>query len=262
MPHLGVDAWGSYDEHGNVAPKPQTEDEQRAANERAQVAEVFSLTGGELEETAWVPTYPRTVSDFQYDPRAGAHVWTGRVEATSFTFTYWYQGTPDYSFDEPWNSVPDQTCRTVCEQELYGMAPETVTDDEGTWKVVARYTTSGERECPGQQCDPRGNESDGINREATDCPYCEAAPGEEHGYIYIGDGWAEIVYRLEPQADAETLERVDAAVFALNELVLNDRAKLTDSERVLIDAADLAVNQVQDAIRTRLGFTDSAGNDI
>ena len=27
------------------------------------------------------------------------------------------------------------------------------------------------------------------------CPLCEAGPDEDHGYIYIGDGWAEVVYR-------------------------------------------------------------------
>lgn len=66
----------------------------------------------------------------------------------------------------------------------------------------------------------------------------------------------------ERAAGTDTLDRVDVAVFALNELLLYDRARLTERERDLIDAADLAVNQVQDAIRTRLGLTDSAGNDI
>jgi|SRR5882757_8908346 len=163
---------------------------ERASNERAQVAEVFGLTGGELEEAAWVPMY---VTDFN-----------GAFDARRpFTFTYWYQGVPEYverEFDAlPLSYAP--TYRTVCRNEMFGMVPERVTDDEGTWKVVKRYSTSGEVACPGQQCDPRGNDSDGVNREAIPCPYCEAAPGESHGYIYIGDGWAEIVYRLQEHDD-------------------------------------------------------------
>lgn len=179
MPHLGVDAWGSYDEHGNVAPKPQTEDEQRAANERAQIQEVFGLTGGELMDVAWGASYPND----------GASM--------PIVFTYWYQGVPEYverEFDAlPFDYAP--TYRTVCEQELYGMVPERIMDDEGTWTVVKRYSTSGECDCPLRYA-PDGASIAKVTGEH-DCPLCEESLGEEHGYIYIGDGWSEIVYRLQ-----------------------------------------------------------------
>lgn len=40
------------------------------------------------------------------------------------------------------------------------------------------------------------------------CPYCEARIGEEHGYIYLGDGYAEVVYTriLASKDDRENLK--------------------------------------------------------
>lgn len=194
MPHLGVDSWGTYDEHGNVAPKPKTEDEQRAANERAQVEQVFGLTGGELMDVAWVPldAHPHAVGTVE------------RYTDNPFTFTYWYQGVPDYLEGPEWHPT-DATYRTVCANEMFGQVPETVTDDEGTWKVVARYRTSGECECPARSAE--AGSANAVPATGEHCPLCEAdlMAGEEHGYIYIGDGRAEIVYRLEPP----TLQHVE-----------------------------------------------------
>jgi hypothetical protein len=158
--------------------------ETEQSNERAQVAEVFGLTGGELMDVAWVPNYLKGGAAAPY----GIPVWKVVV------FTYWYQGTPDYSFDADWNNVPGQTCRTVCQDEMFGMVPETVTDSEGRWKIVARYLNSGETECPWRDSDP----GEAVQAAGSDpCPLCGEALDQPHGYIYIGDGWAEIVYRLQ-----------------------------------------------------------------
>lgn len=158
------------------------ESQARMANEREQVAEVFSLTGGELEDAAW-----------HAEDRSVARDWT---------FTYWYQGVPDYVQSEydamPLSYAP--TYRTVCRNEMFGDVPERVTDDEGTWLRVARYRTSGETECPGKNGSIPGIADErGLNIMETPCPLCGENPQSFHGHIYIGDGWAEIVYRLEPK---------------------------------------------------------------
>jgi hypothetical protein len=151
----------------------------RTDYERDQVAEVFGLTGGELEDEPWIPTY---VTDTYNEVRP-------------VTFTYWYQGVPEYA-EEDFTDWSWGGYRTVCRDEIFGQMPATVTDDEGTWRVVARYSSSGEIECPGRQFD---NE---VSPFPFPCPYCEATADDTdgHGYIYIGDGWAEIVYRLEDTA--------------------------------------------------------------
>lgn len=149
---------------------------QQTVNTRAQVEQVFGLTGGELMDVAWEPNY-----------RTGGSALFNTATWGTFTFTYWYQGAPPYverSYsDSPIR--PGATYRTVCEDETFGQVPETVTDDQGTWKVVARYRSSGECECP----------NDDPTSDKASCPLCEETG--EHSYIYIGDGWAEIVYRLE-----------------------------------------------------------------
>src|SRR6266436_1042640 len=98
------------------------------SNEREQVAEVFGLTGGELEDTPWEVTYAE-------------QLFTGGAERRMFTFTYWYQGVPEYELacDDA-----DHEYRTVCRDEMFGRVPVTVTDADGTWTVVGRYSTSGE----------------------------------------------------------------------------------------------------------------------
>lgn len=249
MPHLGVDAWGSYDEHGNVAPKTEpisdaaleaiaavtASQPEPEGNEREQVQQVFGLTGGELMDVEWETHLPH-------------------VETHSVTFTYWYHGVPEY-VSESLQFPISQTYRTVCESELYGMVPERVTDDEGTWKVVARYSTSGEVECPCRNSD----NPDAVSVD-NPCPLCgadgtDAYPITEpvHGYIYIGDGWAEIVYRLQepPEVHGELAiqehvsERgqsyVDTGIPLTTFTIDVDRNERHRALRLSCDAGQLAV---------------------
>lgn len=141
----------------------------RGANERMQIEEVFGLTGGELETTPWEPIAQ-----------------DGQRELT-FKFTYWYTGVPSYAQEL---DDYDHETLTVVRDELFGQVPETVTDETGTWDLVARFSSSGECECPG-----RVNDGELANQFPIPCSYCDAGEDDEHGYIYIGDGWAEIVYR-------------------------------------------------------------------
>jgi hypothetical protein len=153
----------------------------RDASERMQIQEVFGLTGGELYDEPWTPTY---ITDTFGESRER-------------TFTYWYEDPPAYAMEdfEDWSSV---NYRTVCANEMFGQVPATVTDEQGTWSVVARFGSSGEVECPGLV-----NAGELAEHIPFPCPYCEGDEDSGHGYIYIGEGWSEIVYRLAPAHDAE-----------------------------------------------------------
>lgn len=126
--------------------------------ERARVEIVFGLDGGELEHEPW-----ENVS------------------------SYWYESVPEWAskdFDTRHSASSDY--RTAVRYCMYGIP----TAPEG-WEFVKEYLHSGEAEC---WCmldrAPQGNASD---RADPSCPLCEG-----DGYIYLGDGWCEVVYRRIP----------------------------------------------------------------
>jgi hypothetical protein len=138
---------------------PQGSTPERHAQETAQIAEVFGLTGGELESEPWRSTAIKETSGTLY-------------EVNSF---WWYEGAPE------WSELAKDTSfeyRTQVRDILFG-EPETVLQP-GDWQLVATYLNSGETEC---------HHADAGIADA-DCPLCEG-----DGFIYIGDGWAEVVYR-------------------------------------------------------------------
>lgn len=140
-------------------------DEEREQHERAQVELVFGLTGGELNDDPWCPTY----------------VTETYGETRTYVATYNYDGPPEWAEDthDDWATV---TYRTMVRDNLIGCdAPSVVNDDNGTWQKVATYASSGETDC---YCE--GNDK-----------ACYLCGGD--GYVYVGDGWAEIVYRLETE---------------------------------------------------------------
>lgn len=159
------------------------------ARDRAQIAEVFGLVGGELADHVWIE-------------QADGHEWVAH---------FWYEGFPEYAesdFDN-WHHF-----RTVVRDIMFGPPPERL----GAWMKVATYMNSGETECPGRNEDgwglPKGvhlvKSSDGINLVRADqcdggdrCYYCDEKIGEEHGHIYIGDGWAEIVYQQDETEEGD-----------------------------------------------------------
>lgn len=127
--------------------------------ERDQVAHVFGETGGDLQDESWVATELAT--------------------GLSWIFHYWTEFVPEYAASD-FDDGADY--RTVIRDNLFGEPP---TDLEGGWHKVATFASSGESECPAGAGTP----------SPTPCPLCEAPAGIEHGYVYIGDGWAEVVYR-------------------------------------------------------------------
>lgn len=132
--------------------------------EREQVEEVFRLTGGELSDEHW----------------AG--------------FKYWYEGVPEYAGSDFTDRHESNVLyRTVVWFFVYSSPADTLEDDQGVWKLTKTYTSSGETECPGRHTD-----EDKIGKvDDEGCQLCGEDPGEEHGYLYLGEGWAEAVYRLE-----------------------------------------------------------------
>lgn len=123
--------------------------------ERDRIACVFGLGGGELHQ-----------ADDRFPDE-----WDG-------VFEHWYDGVPDYVSLSELGLDNDDEVRTAILDVLFG-PPE----PPPGWRFVASYTSSGEAAC--WWCgDGTGNE------EARDaCTLCEG-----DGYVYLGDGWAEVVF--------------------------------------------------------------------
>lgn len=157
--------------------------------ERERIACVFGLGGGELHEAH---------AEFPDE-------WDGVI-------AYWYDGPPEYATElKEANIVECSTCggigydaerdadcricdgvghddrevRTAILECLYG-EPE---PPDG-WERIASYSSSGEASC--WWCgDGSGNED-----ERATCKLCEG-----DGLVYLGDGWAEMVFRRVESED-------------------------------------------------------------
>jgi hypothetical protein len=103
-------------------------------------------------------------------------------------------GDPDYS------TRYDLEFFTVVQDCLFGLPPETITLADGReFKRLTHYLSSGETECVARDQD---NE-EALAEQA--CPYCECQAGEKHGFIYLGDGWCQVVYcRIPPEESEES----------------------------------------------------------
>lgn len=150
--------------------------DKEAAIERQCVEWVFGLTGGELSDKPL--TYMRLG---ELEPR---------------TFLYHFDGVPEWcasDYPDLHDSHVDYFTAVRC--CLYDEHHEYIEIDGKRYVKVESYVSSGETECPGKHEDS----GDKVTPDHCDggrvCVLCEAELGEEHGYIYLGDGWCEIVYR-------------------------------------------------------------------
>jgi hypothetical protein len=141
--------------------------------ERQQVEWVFGLTGGELDDEPW--------NGFRYN----------------------FEGVPDWARPD-FKDRYDREYRTVVSCFLYGGPPERIVDASGEWTLQATYGSSGETECPLRDIAPEEQEAIYAHREKQfnlphieRCFLCDEERGDDHGYIYLGDGWADCVFRLE-----------------------------------------------------------------
>lgn len=139
--------------------------------ERIQVECVFGLGGGELH----IP-HPRFPDE-----------WDGSIR-------YWYEGPPEY-YEAELRHLGDEEYRTAIQDCMYGQPDVPV-----GWKLIAQFRSSGERECwwcrPGTDWDKSEDQAQtpgGTNTGYRGDPKCQLCEGS--GYVYLGDGMCELVYR-------------------------------------------------------------------
>ena len=179
--------------------------------ERQRVEWVHGLTGGELAD------HPLRILD-----TAGR----GR-----FWARYWYDGAPEWSNEHAYDSGRRGwrgSWRTlVWNSGSYGdfLPPASFRDSSGRrWRKVRSYNSGAECECPVPENHPgrvtraEAKLTDKLAEDSplrrmraptlrpytarrAECPLCEARVGEDHGYIYLGEGWLEAVYYSPDQED-------------------------------------------------------------
>lgn len=149
--------------------------------DRERMACIFALGGGELHEPN--PKFPDE--------------WDGQI-------AFWYDGPPDYAEElKDADRVKCSACKgrgSMADEECLDCEGHGHRDHEvrtallnclfGTpqpppgWERIASFTSSGEASC--WWCgDGTGNE-----QARKGCQLCEG-----DGYVFIGDGWAEVVFR-------------------------------------------------------------------
>ncbi len=167
------------------------------SQELARIAHVFGVD--DFADTPWSIKGPR-----------------GPYDSSAMEVPLWNEGVPDYVESEFRDYEGD--FRTIYYDALFGdLAPEIVDFEDARWVRVRGYTHSGERDCPW---------SNSGRIEEEECPLCEEVQGEEHGCVYIGDGWMELVYRRVPRWHVHIpgdpsvgLPMVDELVFTLADLI-------------------------------------------
>ncbi len=140
------------------------------APERAQVESVFGLTGGELEDK---PLRYLEAKLWHDGEPTGEHArrWA----------RYWYRGAPDYA---PELERLGDVITIVWDRLYAGIAPPKIRAQGREWRKVGDFRSSGEAPCL---------DAGSVAQET--CTICEAEPGDRHGYVYVGDGWYETIYR-------------------------------------------------------------------
>lgn len=229
--------------------------EAEARQEREQVEHVFGLTGGELADRPWTGGKSVQESGFSNAPQRDTceRPWTRH---------YWYEGVPEYAESD--FDTYAETYRTTVECALYGRPAVELFDADGArWVFQQSFSHSGETQCPGADDDEHGGKVTAAHTAGgTECYLCGESEGDEHGYIYLGDGWVEAVYRLE---DREALhERLGDAVEKAHPCRDDnscDIAKATElgfhvwAARILLGATDEGIDEVQ-ALYERLAPTE------
>jgi hypothetical protein len=171
----------------------QAKADREAAIKKECVEWVFRLTGGELDDKPWEPFVSREdateldTTTWKFEP-------SPHFERT--IFRYHYDGAPEYATE-----FSDGDHVTVVSCVLFGLEPEHLCERGRRYEKVACFTSSDECECPCGQAREEGNfhvEDREGSKPGTWCPLCETDDTDDSHYIYLGDGWAETVYRVVP----------------------------------------------------------------
>lgn len=145
-------------------------------DERSQIEYVFGLLGGELSDKPLV-------------------FWAKELGRDCVKYVkYWYEGAPEWSEEDLPAGARGGILRTL----LHDLILPSILEEGGIiWTRIVSYTGSGERECPyygavvGEEA--WRDEVDSVEIENM-CSLCGRDRGEDHGYIYLGEGWTESIY--------------------------------------------------------------------
>jgi len=204
-------AWGIVNDEQLTIPAvddheadlARKESEREARVERERIEWVMGLTG-ELDDHPWEPWKPYVedrIGEFAQDHLDGRfNAWDQASERQSFAYTY--EELPEWaSSDYPDRFDSDVHYRTIVVDCLFGGPPSTLIDGGRVYKLASSYQHSGERECPLADVE-RDDSDDHEYAVKRPCELCEAQDGEEHGYIYLGEGWCEVVYKcIDPRCE-------------------------------------------------------------
>lgn len=188
--------------------------------ERERVAWVFGLTGGELESKPL--RYAYKVTREEYRPNEAAR-WLTVTRYKRGRARYWYEGVPECMplgrklYRGAGAPLPGSWRTLVWNSGSYGdyRPPQTIVVKGERWRKVASYSSSGETACPVPEShpgkvtreearlEPPNPYSDRPKARRAFCPMCGAHLGEEHGYLYLGEGWCEVVYYKPDPKDEE-----------------------------------------------------------
>jgi hypothetical protein len=151
-----------------------------AVIEKEQVEWVFGLTGGELSDEPWLVAVENH----------------GEEEAR--TFVYWYEGVPEYAAEDHKDRFDEGVQYRTIVKDCSCLVPmhEKLRDEQGEWVLVRTFSSSGETECPAKN-------DDETKIAEKKCLLCDADPGDEHGFIYLGDGWLEAIYRNQEEKEED-----------------------------------------------------------
>ena len=120
-------------------------------------------------------------------------------------FSCWFEGLPYWVTEDmypKYSSDPteyDPEYLTVVVDCLWGLPAKSFLAKGHIWDYVGHYQVTPERECPYK------DKENGMPDFEGACPYCEAAKDEDHGYVYVGDGMCEVIYK-KVQGKVETDE--------------------------------------------------------
>lgn len=202
-------------------------------NEKEKIAILFSLEGGELSDHPLrYATIENKEAWCIVNAEKNSGHFAKRVVISRRWARYFYDGVPEYA-ESDFRRMGGSYVTLCWDRGSYGdhTPPQSIHTGGKRYRRVKVYNSGGERECPyrtihecmGHEDHPTVKEgfctySIVTRKEAklgpswrsisgftqrpgwwkgrrAECPLCEARIGEAHGFVYMGEGWCEVVYR-------------------------------------------------------------------
>jgi hypothetical protein len=178
---------------------------------------VFGLTGGELESKPLRYAYKWTEMEYRPNERDHFPIVTKLRRKWA---RYWYEGASEY-MELGRQRYRGSYTTLVWDSGSYGdhLPPRTIVVKGERWRKVASFASSGEAACPVPKYHPgKVTRADAKLGQANPCAssrsyrpkarhahclLCGERLGGEHGYLYLGEGWMEVVYYKPDPKDEE-----------------------------------------------------------